>query len=56
MWRAFVSWIAGLSTLSGGADAIDQRAAKLFQLRQFGLLAGYHIIEFMQQLVLVSKS
>jgi hypothetical protein len=56
MWRPLISRIARLATLADGTDALDQRLAKRFQLHQFDLLACDHIIEFVQQLVLVSQS
>jgi len=47
MWRAFISRITRLPALANRANTIYQRAAKLFQLHQSGLLADYYIIEFM---------
>jgi hypothetical protein len=46
MWRAFIGRIAGLPALADRANTIYERAAKLFQLHQSGLLARYYIIEF----------
>ena len=56
MWRPFVSRITRLATLTNRPDPINKRSTKLFQLHQFGLLAGDDIVEFVQQLVLMSKS
>ena len=55
MWRALIRGIARIPTLAGRADAINQCAAKLFQLHYFGLLPSYGVVKFVQQLVLVGE-
>jgi len=47
MRRTFIALVAGRYPIANRADPINQRAAKLVQLHNFGLLGSYDIIKFM---------